>query len=108
MDLGYVVVGALGGVDLVGDAGAHGIRTLAGLGCVWIVVGLGVDDESGAWGFVAVFVGLGLASWTRRTPLALETRGTGDWRCGSVLRAVDDSQLRCFSSIDSAAVEFPV
>src|SRR5580658_3814341 len=108
MDLGYVVVGAFGGVDFVGDFGAHGVRTVAGLGCVWIVVGLGVDDESGAWGFAAVFVGLGRASGTRRTPHALETGGAGGWRCGSVLRALDDSQLRCFSSIDPAAVEFPV
>src|ERR1700722_18790914 len=108
MDLGYLVVGAFGGVDLVGHFGAHGIGTLAGLGRVRIVVGLGVDDESGAWRAAPVFVGLGGASWTRGKQLALETGSAGDWRCGSVLRAVDDSQLRCFSSIDSAAVEFPV
>src|SRR5580704_14394524 len=108
MDLGYFVVGAFGGVDLVGDSGAHGIRTVAGLGCVWIVVGPGVADQSGAWGCAAVFAGLGRASWTTGKHPALETGRAGGRRCGSVLRAVDDSQLRCFSPMDSAAVEFSV
>ena len=59
MDLGYLSIRAFGSDALVGDAGAGGIGTVSGLVCIWVVVGFGADDESGAWGTPSIFVGLG-------------------------------------------------
>src|SRR5271170_1554231 len=103
MDLGYVVVGAAGGVDFVGDFGVGGVGEIGGLGCLRVVVGIGFNDESGLGSIAAVFVGVGGVSRARGTCGAVETGGAGGWRGDFVLYAVDCSQLRCFSSIHSGA-----
>src|SRR5579864_8084764 len=108
MDLGHIALGATVGDDFVGDFGVDGLGRVAGLGYVRNVVGLGADDESGVGHSAAVSFGLGSASRERRKQFVVETGGAGRWCCGFVLRALDDSKLRCLPQIYSGAVEFAV
>src|SRR5580704_12431114 len=101
MDLGHLAVGATGGDDFVGDFGTGGIGRVARLGSIWSFVGPGVDDESGPWCAPAVFARVGAVSRARRKRSAVEACGARGRHCYFVLRAVDDSQLCCFSQIYS-------
>src|ERR1700688_3860512 len=105
MDLGYLAFGALRGDNFVGDAKARGIGPRSGL--VWIrdVVGIHADDEPSARRAAAIFARMACLPRLRRKPSPVEARGHGNRRCYSVLRALDDPQLHCFSSFYSAAFE---
>src|ERR1700688_4613937 len=117
MDLGYLAVGALRGDNFVGDAEARGIGPRSGL--VWIrdVVGIRANVESRTRRAAAIFArmaclprqaGPSRPAYLPRHPYlpqpgwkpsAMDTRSVGRRRCHFVLRALDDPQLRRFSSI---------
>src|SRR6476646_7627409 len=102
MDMGHVVVGAAGCDAFVGDDSDCGIGTASGLVWLWTVVGLRLDDESRAGRAAAVPARMGRMAGVprlRRTPVCVEASRSGSGHCSLMLRAMDGSKLRCFSSI---------
>src|ERR1700736_4585380 len=109
MDLGYLTIGALGGYNFVGHAGARKIGPHSALVCIWDVVGVRLDDQSGARRAAAILARMACRPrWAclprfRRKATAMETRCHANICGHSVLRALDDPQLHRFSSLCSVA-----
>src|SRR5689334_5362958 len=111
MDLGHISHGASRRDTFVGDAGAFEIEESPGLVHVWVAVRRCAADKSRARriaAFSAWVGGLGRLPRWRGAQVCVEASRSGNLRCSLMLRAVDDSKLRCFSQAHPVAFESAV